>query len=79
VLGYLASRRHTHSTTQPPAVQSISPLARPFHDFFESPTDPNTAITRASFEPFTARGLPLLLQANLVSEVKFLPSVWAAT
>ncbi|KAG8683019.1 hypothetical protein FRC08_014576 [Ceratobasidium sp. 394] len=67
VLGHLASRRYTHPSPPRPKTLNISPFSRPFEDFFESPSD-SSRITRASFEPFANRGLPVLLQANLVSE-----------
>ncbi|KAF8604494.1 hypothetical protein BDV93DRAFT_543861 [Ceratobasidium sp. AG-I] len=64
----LTSLRYAHSTARPQSTSKISPLVRPFHDFFESPTDVSDVITRASFEPFATRGLPLLIGAKLVSE-----------
>ncbi|CEL55135.1 hypothetical protein RSOLAG1IB_01143 [Rhizoctonia solani AG-1 IB] len=52
-------------------------LSRPFEDFFESPVDVNAGITSSSFEPFSTKGLPLLLKANLVNEI--LPNTYEIT
>ena len=78
-LSRLTSLRYAHSTPRLQAASKISPLARPFHDLFESPADASDVITRASFEPFATRGLPLLLGAKLVSEVRFCLPILTAT
>ncbi|QRV89456.1 hypothetical protein RhiJN_17474 [Ceratobasidium sp. AG-Ba] len=67
-LGHLTSRRGTHSSIPRPSIQSNASFSRPFQDFFESSSEPSGMINRASFEPFAPRGLPVLLQASLVSE-----------
>ncbi|KAG8764900.1 hypothetical protein FRC12_007816, partial [Ceratobasidium sp. 428] len=69
ILGHLISRRsYTHSSAPRPTTQDVSPFSRPFRDFFEPSPDCEGPISRASFEPFATRGLPILLKTNLVSE-----------
>lgn len=65
--------RRRYSTTKLLDSEPASLLSRPFEDFFESSTDTNAGITSASFEPFAKRGLPLLVSANLVNEVRHSP------
>ncbi|CUA75842.1 hypothetical protein RSOLAG22IIIB_01842 [Rhizoctonia solani] len=75
ILG-LSVPRQSYSTSRLKSDPS-SLLSRPFEDFFESPVDINVAITSSSFEPFTTKGLPLLLRANLVNET--LPDTYEIT
>ncbi|KAF8717878.1 hypothetical protein RHS02_09468, partial [Rhizoctonia solani] len=69
--------RRNYSTPKFQKSDSPSVLSRPFEDFFESPAGVNVVITSSSFEPFSIKGLPFLLKANLVNET--LPNVYEIT
>ncbi|CAE6487427.1 unnamed protein product [Rhizoctonia solani] len=67
ILGRLMPKRN-YSTPKLRKSDPSSLLSRPFEDFFESPVDVDITITSSSFEPFAAKGVPLLLKANLINE-----------
>ncbi|CAE6427715.1 unnamed protein product [Rhizoctonia solani] len=71
----LSVPRQNYSKLQKNGPSSL--LSRPFEDFFESSTDTSAGITSSSFDPFSTKGLPLLVKANLVNET--LPNSYEIT